>query len=174
MFKYQMDPTQWSQETDHREVNRTYNEYRRYLESVKDQLPSSAYEFATAPWHWDVEDHRTLHDSWVESLSVSEVHPEDNVKQRGVTIAVRLLGPYHDIYTDMTYLEVSSYSLTLPRLSSVVPAWSQVRTRHDDWLGDEVRVTDDNRIEHEIVFGFGGRWLIECTDIRIRWTEIRE
>jgi len=42
-----------------------FEAYYRYLESVRGRLPASAYSFATAPWHYDPNDHQCPHDSWV-------------------------------------------------------------------------------------------------------------
>jgi hypothetical protein len=46
--------------------------YRKYLESVRERLPGSAFEFATALWRYDTVDARSLHDSWIDSLVISE------------------------------------------------------------------------------------------------------
>ena len=46
--------------------------YYEYLESVRDRLPADAFSFATAAWHYDFSDHRSPHDSWVESITVQE------------------------------------------------------------------------------------------------------
>jgi hypothetical protein len=47
-----------------------WSEYRDYLASVRTQLPPAAYDFATAPWHYDFADHRAPHDGWVDEVII--------------------------------------------------------------------------------------------------------
>lgn len=49
-----------------------WQKHRDYLESVQEHMPRSTYEFATAPWHYDTSHARSLHDSWVDSLTIRE------------------------------------------------------------------------------------------------------
>jgi len=59
-------------DSEYVQVQRQWVAYERYLASQKERLTTSAYEFATADWHYNPQDHRCPHDSWVESLIVTE------------------------------------------------------------------------------------------------------
>ena len=56
----------------HEEWQAGWSKYSAYLESVKDLLPRSTYEFASASWHYDFSDPRSPHDGWVEDLMIRE------------------------------------------------------------------------------------------------------
>jgi hypothetical protein len=145
-----------------KEIDKTFAEYRGYIESVRSKLPVSAYKFAVADWHYDATDHRCLHDSWVESLQIREPSTGNRHHVRETEITVRLLGAYHDGSLELSYSGVCSYSL-----SGKIPA--QPKTGHGDWLTDEIRLSDEDFVLHEIVFSSGSHWLIECLDIAVRW-----
>jgi hypothetical protein len=142
-----------------------WREYRDYLESVRERMPTSAHEFATASWHYDTADARSLHDSWVESLAMRELAHGDRHEIRSLEIEVRLLGPYHDGNTTLIYREVHSYSLDTPFGFAAPPR----DVGHGDWLRDEVRLSQRNHVLHEVEFSRGSRWIIECADIVWAW-----
>lgn len=142
-----------------------WREYCEYLEAIRTRVPKSAFEFATASWHYDVADPRSLHDSWVDSLVINEPALGDRHEIRSIEIQVRLLGPYHDGNTTLRYHEVHSYSLATP-----FGFVSQPRdVGHGNWLCDEVRLSERDHVLHEIEFSRGSRWLIECKDIECIW-----
>jgi len=138
-----------------------------YLESVRESLPISAFEFATASWRQS-DDHRSLHDSWVESLIVIEPSSGDRHEKRSIEIQVRLLGSYHDGYMTINYRGVQSYSLETPLEFKLPP----LHVGHGDWLYDEVRLSEQKFVIHEVEFSRGSRWLIECQDIDWKWEPI--
>lgn len=141
-----------------------WKKYADYLESVREHFPKSAFEFATAPWLRRFDDHRCPHDSWVESLTIREPSSGERHEHRSLEIEVRLLGAYHDGHMTLSYREVQSYSLAGPP-KSIAPH----HVGHSDWLYDEVTLTKDGCVCHEIEFSCGGRWLIECKDIDWVW-----
>ena len=143
---------------------RKWREYHDYLESVRGRMPLSAFEFATAPWHYNFADHRSLHDSWVDALVISEPARGDRHEIRSLEIEVRLLAPYHDGITTLKYRGVVSYSLDAQFVSS--PRGNG----HGDWLGDELRLSTRGSVLHEIEFRHGSRWIIECEDIEWLYT----
>ena len=149
------------------EVTRSLSNYRAYLESVRHSLPASAYEFAAAPWHYDHSDHRCPHDSWLETLAISEPGSGDRRHKRHIEIAVRLFGAFHDGHLELSYLDVQAYSLAGDLATD--PATANVMA-HGDWLVDEVRLSEKNLVYHEILFSSGRRWLIESGDIKARWS----
>ena len=65
----------------------------------------------------------------------------------------------------VNYREVQSYSLESP-IELRFPA---VATGHGDWLSDEVTLSNNGFVLHEVEFRRGSRWLIECRDINWSW-----
>jgi hypothetical protein len=66
-------------------------------------LPSTAFVFATAAWHYDPQDPRCPHDAWLERLTTEELAPnQEDVQHRYVAIHARLLGAYHDRYIELS------------------------------------------------------------------------
>jgi hypothetical protein len=134
--------------------------YRAYLESVKSQLPQSAYEFATASWHYNFEDHRSPHDAWLEAVEIREPSSGERREKRSIEIIARLLAAYHDGHIELKYSDVVTYSVA----SGVTDG-----SGHGDWLYDEIRLSTQGHILHEIEWSHGGLWLIECGDVVYRW-----
>jgi hypothetical protein len=143
-----------------------FADYRKYLESVREKLPLSAYEFAVAEWHYNSERHECPHDAWVESLVVSEPFSGERREKRSLEIRVRLLGAFHDGYIDLRYKSVQSYSLETPAEFKMLP----LNVGHGDWLKDEIRLSESGSVLHEVEFSRGSKWLIECEDIVYRWS----
>ena len=140
-----------------------WSAYRAYLESVKAQLAQSAYEFATASWHYDFADHRSPHDAWLEAVDIVEPACGKRREDRSIEIVARLLAAYHDGRIELRYSDVQTYSLA----SGVTNG-----AGHGDWLYDEVRLSERGRVLHEIEWSHGGLWLIECGDVAYRWVPL--
>jgi hypothetical protein len=151
-----------SKQSGPEDIEIAFRAYTAYLESVRHALPESAYEFATADWHYDHTDHRCPHDSWLEALTISEPALGSRREMRHVEIVARLLGAFHDGTLELSYPGVCSYSLS-------GASGSSGNAGHGDWLTDEIRLSEKNMVHHEIVFSNGSRWLIESKDIHFRW-----
>ncbi len=140
-----------------------WSDYCAYLESVKGQLPLSAYEFATASWHYNFEDHRSPHDGWLETLVIREPAFGERKENRSLELIARLFAAYHDGHIELKYSDVQSYSLA----SGVTNG-----SGHGDWLYDEIRLSEQGRVLHEIEWSRGGVWLIECSDVAYKWVPL--
>jgi|SRR5882724_1226479 len=143
--------------------------YSDHLESIKDKLPQSTYQFATAEWHYDGLHHRSPHDGWLEFVTVREPSSGDRNQYRTIEIHIRLLAAYHDGYIDLSYFDVRSYSLTAA-MADFHPDMNN--KGHQDWLYDEIRLSDRGNVLHEIEWSRGDHWVIECKDIRCDWTDV--
>lgn len=143
-------------------VNANFEAYKRYLEENRELFPPEAFAFASAEWHYDTSFHNCPHDAWVESCEILESASSYHPKLRQTDIQLKLLGPHHDGLIEISYENVSGYSLNLS------PRESEVNSLRD-WLVDEVRLTKAKRIVHEIVFWMDGNWQIECQNIRCKW-----
>jgi hypothetical protein len=147
-----------------------YEAYQAYLQSASKRMPARAFEFASAPWHYDPVDHRCPHDAWLESISIVEPSAGARHETRRIEIRMELLGAYHDGRIRITYPGVRGYSLFQPSDHNVpVHAGG-----HGDWLVDEISVSDRSRPEmllvvHEVVFSMEGSWTIEAEDVVYEW-----
>src|SRR5690242_17658258 len=122
------------------QVTQAFRDDRACLESVRSFLAPSAYDFASAPWHCDHNDHKCPHDSRVESLVIREPSSGNRHEVREIEIAIRLLGAFHDGYLELPYRGVHSYST-----SGVT---GKTKIGHGNWLIDEVRLSDNNLVLH--------------------------
>jgi hypothetical protein len=141
------------------EFRDSWRAYCDYLESVKDLLPKSAFEFATAEWHYNFSDPKATHDSWLEELIIREPAAGDRKQYRLIEIFIRLFAAYHDGYIELTYKNVRSYSFG--KSADSLP-------NHRDWLYDEIRLSKNNLVLHEIEWD-SGDWIIECEDVLYEW-----
>ena len=94
-------------------------------------MAANAYAFATAPWHYDPQDHRCLHDSWVDELAIYE-GDDTGSGARGADILVRLLGPHHDDTT--VSLKMAVLYRRRIAYSSIEPQYIRL---HSDPLSNE-------------------------------------
>lgn len=74
-------------------------------------------------------------------------------------IICRLFAAYHDGHIELKYSNVRSYSL----------ASNPRTTDHGDWLYDEIRLSEEGHVLHEVEWSKGGLWLIECGDVTYEW-----
>jgi len=139
----------------------TFDPYIAYLNTIRDQLPAHVWTFASDPRHYRLDTPESLHDSWLESLTIEEPATGDRKERRTTAITLRFLGPMHDRHHVLRYERVHNYEIVGPT----------VRRGHADLYTHEVRIADDGQaIVHELVFAHGegadARILIECADIR--------
>ena len=138
---------------------------------MKERMPRAAYSFATADWHYDHNDPRCPHDAWVESLVLVESSSGTRSEIRDLEVRVRLLGAWHDGHIELTYTKVQSYLLKTPRKPEHP---MRANKGHEDWMIDEVRLSESGYVLHEVAFGRGGRWVIESEDLNYRWRPFRK
>jgi len=141
-----------------------FRRYHDYLTSMKHVFPPSAYALATSDWYGHFEDHRCPHDAWLEELSLKEPASGQRRSERMLSLRLRLLGAYHDGYIELFYPRVYSYRLNLDR----------GETGHRDWRYDELRLSENGHLIHEIEWWHfdpspTGTWIIEASDLEHRW-----
>lgn len=143
----------------------SYKRYLAYLNENRAKFPANAFELGTARWYQDPHDHRCPHDSWLESLTISEPATGERNEERNTTIHIRLLAAYHDGFIEFFYPRVFSYSLLSP---------SSLRGL-GDWRYDEFRLSTGGHLIHEIEWAGptrekdGARWIIEASDVQFCW-----
>jgi hypothetical protein len=138
--------------------------YPAYFESIKDKLPPNARDFAEAGWHYDFKSPKCPHDSWVETVVISEPADGETKDDRGLEIMVKLLGAFHDGLIELRYKGVYAYEMT----GNSDESWPKIHRPHGDWLIDEIRLSEKGRVVHEIKFT-QATWRIECEDIVYAW-----
>lgn len=155
-----------------KEITQLRKAYDEYLSIIKPRIPPSAFEFASAPWHYDPSDHRCPHDAWLEYLRISETSEGKRMEVRSIDMELRLLGAYHDGYLSLGYKDVQSYSLSQPLKVPRRPSHT-AKVGHEDLLVDEFGVSPRGMLVHELLFSFGARWSIECRDFQWLWSPTR-
>ena len=143
--------------------------YLGYLQQVRTSLPEGAQSFALADWHYDLAHSKCPHDSWLETVTLRELSQGTRMEIRGLEITAKFLGAYHDGFFEIIYKDVQSYSLVLPkeRGRSAVVA-------HGDWIIDEIFLTEEGSVSHEILFSESGVWKIVCRDLLYQWCNVQQ
>src|SRR5947208_3002433 len=128
-------------------------EYLNYLEQIRESLPKDARSFALASWHYDMDDTRCPHDSWVESVILQEISQGSRNEIRRLEIVATFLGAFHDGYFEIAYKDVQSYSLAFQAHSR-----QKIGVAHGDWMVDEILLVENGLVSHEIAFSEPGSW----------------
>jgi hypothetical protein len=130
-------------------------EYSAHVDSWKDDLPTSAYEYAKAIWHYDMRDARCIHDAWLASCVFQEASlQKPHAKPTGFGIEISFLTGLEDRVLKFSYKNIVHYSLESP---------SQSET-HSEVYFDEIRLSERKNMIHEILFMSNARWIIESND----------
>src|SRR5215471_25444 len=134
--------------------------YKQDVEQLAGRLPAKAREFALAPWHCNPEDHRCLHDSWIERIDIEEIASGSRHEHRTVEISIRFLGAYHDRYFTLRFPLVRRYSVERPL------RWDkrQQIVGHGDVLDDAISIGEESYLIYSLHLEFG-RIEIEAKDI---------
>jgi hypothetical protein len=145
-----------------RDVNGSFERYLEYLQQNRERFPAAAYALATSDWYFGFSSHKAPHDSWLESISISEPAIGSRHEIRTVEITIKLLSAYHDGYIELHYPEVYEYRIAADTLGQ----------GHGDWRYDEFRLDDKGRLVHEIEwasYGATNTWLLVASDIHHKW-----
>ncbi len=62
------------------------------------------------PGHFNLDSRSSLHDAWLETLTIRETASGERKQIRQLEVHVRLLGPYHDRWIHLNYAGVTQYS----------------------------------------------------------------
>jgi hypothetical protein len=130
-----------------------WDEIHRYNTEVEARLPLGAKEFALAEWHYNANDPRCPHDSWIRLIEIKPYDPKAEAR----SARIELLGAYHDRMISFDYLDVRDFSIE----GQIMPASRQ----EADWLYDEVHLCDSGTVEHVIEFQLSVI-RVECADLR--------
>lgn len=137
--------------------------YLRYLDSIQARLPAHVFAFAADPSHYDLQSRSSLHDAWLQSLTIGETAQGERREVRRTEIRLSLLGPHHDRHIHLHYTGVEAYAFQSPARYGE-PRYTH--TAHGDLLTHAVWVNSTGLLVHDIVFERGTTLRIECTDIQ--------
>jgi hypothetical protein len=143
----------------------SFESYKRYIENNKENFPHSAYGLATSDWYFGFSDHRAPHDSWLESISITEPSSGERNEIRTVAITIRLLSAYHDGFIEFHYPEVFEYQINAGVFGQ----------GHGDWRYDEFRLNEAGKLVHEIEWASywaDNTWLIVASDVHHKWVDM--
>jgi len=138
-----------------------YWRYHHYVESIRNRLPSHVYAFASNFDHFGLESHSSLHDAWLEKLTVDEIAEGERQETRRLGIRLSLLGPFYDRRIHLHDTGVTRYCFDTP------PRYGNPRfTGHGDLFTHEIRLGQNGLLVHELMFMRDAIFLIESADIR--------
>lgn len=143
-------------------INIDFSRYQTYVESIKNKLPAHIYSFASNPCYFDFESRSSLHDAWLETVTVQEVASGQRKQVRRLEVYICLLCPFHDRRINLHYSGVTQYNFNAP------PRYGEPRyehTAHGDLLTHEIRLGHNGLFIHELLFESDATFLIECSDI---------
>jgi hypothetical protein len=136
--------------------------YFLHLNNAKEKLPAEVFSFASDTRNYDLESHQSLHDAWLENLKITEPASGDRSEIRTIEIECRFLGPYHDLFINLKYSGVSSFSFLTPEVTGE-EKFSTVG--HGDLLMHEITM-NQNQMNHELIFSRGSIFKIAFANLR--------
>jgi hypothetical protein len=140
-----------------------FTRYSAYIVSIRDMIPAHVHSFAADSRYFDLSSPSSLHDSWLESLTVREVASGVRKEIRRMEVTISLLGPLHDRRIHLHYRGVTLYKFSAP------PHYGEPRfdhTAHGDLFTHEIRLGHGGLLIHELLFESDSRFLVECSDFR--------
>jgi hypothetical protein len=140
-----------------------YGIYEKYVQSIREKLPEHIYAFAANPNHFDLRSHSSLHDAWLESLTVKEAATGERNEIRRLEVKISLLGPFHDRRIHLHYTGVTRYLFDTP---AQYDDRRYEHTAHGDLFTHEIRLGHNGLFVHELLFERDATLLIECSDIQ--------
>lgn len=140
--------------------------YTKYLAENRHRFPPSASSLVFSDWYFGFSDHQAPHDSWLQSVNISEPSSGQRNDIRTVSITIKLLSAYHDGHIELYYPTVFEYSI----------AGNILGQGHGDWRYDEFRLNEKDQLVHEIEwasFGATNTWLIVASDVIHKWSPFK-
>jgi hypothetical protein len=151
-------------------VKQCFDDYKKYLFSMRERFPENAFSFAQADWHYNPEDSRCPHDAWLEAMEIIEEKTSESSSKRNTNIKIKLLGAYHNGIITIFYKQVKYYCLgKFPYKDNDDFGLKKAVNFHGDWLVDEIYLSEESLVIHDIEFANKVRWIIHCEDIEYNW-----
>jgi hypothetical protein len=125
------------------------DDYFAYIESCGKMDPATR-DFAIDRSRYDLSSHGSLHDAWLDRLSLTEDASGSRHQIRPLGAVLEFLGPYHDRRFRFTYSGVKKYLM----------AGNAPSNGHGDLLMHEFSLDDRELITHEMIFSSGSSLLL--------------
>lgn len=135
-----------------------FDKYFEYIESIKQELPTDLYEFASDVDRYNLSNKKSLHDAWLKSLIVNEGNVTPDSNDSVTKIEIELLGHSHDRVFKLTYNKVTQYYLNKKEHERI--------SKHDDLLAHEIRLNSKGEIEHVIEFDNEISFMVVCSSFK--------
>ncbi len=139
----------------------TFDSYRNYLESHKDEFPEHIYEFAANEERHNLTSPHSLHDSWLSALTIKEHRNTESESATLPDIELSLLGQMHDRKINISYVRVHSYSIV-----GTKNPYNWADTFHGDISSHAITLHSKSKFMHEILFSSGSKIQIEFEDFQ--------
>ena len=88
-----------------------FQDYLNYLDGIKSYLSPEIIDFATDVKNYDLSSPNSLHDAWLENISINEISSGERKEKRCTEVVLHLLGPQHDRSINLTYSNVLHLNL---------------------------------------------------------------
>lgn len=139
----------------------SFDRYVEYLTENKNRLPQHVFEFAIDVNRHNLNSPHSLHDAWMNSISIKENRNASRPFEPSPTIDIDLLGPHHDRDICLNYTDIESYIF-----KGIKNPFNWADTYHGDVLSHEVRLTESGSISHELLFASESKIQIVCRDFK--------
>lgn len=133
-----------------------YDRYFAYLKTIRDLLGENLYQFAADEGRHDLFSKTTLHDAWIDTLTLQTPYGAIPERTNQETIRLTLLGPYHDRQIVLRYYGVTKFTMDF--------GFSGNSSKRD-LLCHELR-HEAGRVIHEFLFDRELTMEIHCKDMR--------
>ena len=115
-------------------------------------------------WYYDdYFDNRTTHDSRIQHIIIEEIIIDKENRIRRMDIEICLINKRRNGNIFFKYIDVFSYSMIKE------PRNHTVSGGHDDWLCDEIELSPNKNVTHQILLHNYARISIESKDIVFRF-----
>jgi len=116
----------------------SFENYKQYLETIKDKLPQALYNFVSNSKRHNLEK-ESLHDSWINEIKIGVIRDKENRnKTKSVFIKIEFLGSYHDRIFELNFNDVCSYKIGVTAMQTCDLITYEIY--HEDLTGKDIIV----------------------------------
>ncbi len=138
--------------------------YFEYIDSIKENLPNSVYDFASNSDHYNLTSHDSLHDSWLNFIKIREEASGERSEERKTVVEIEFLGGFHDKKIHLIYKNIINININQKNYNVI--------DGHGDLLMHEFRLDENHSIIHELVFDKGGIYIIQFQEFEYFYENI--
>jgi hypothetical protein len=132
-------------------ISEKWQAVAQYHAAIEERLPEGARRFTCADWHYNYQDPRCPHDSWLRNIHFRIAPDEPEI----LAVGMEFLGAFHDRMIVIEYENVTNLSINGQLLDA---------SHNVEWIYDEIHLLPSGRVEHVIE-------LSQCF-VRIEFTDL--